>query len=166
MTQSLLSLPQSLLNHLGASSRLDTLSDLPQLPVPLNILRRHKGADLYHVAINPQGLTLTLQCTNPNAQPDEQLWGLHGITLNAATWNGGWPTGLNPQEATAEDVLTLFAPNPEEVMNLHPMLCFAIEGMAGQTWSVMAMFDSATKKLSTFGLIRVGDWRTLQPTSA
>ncbi len=82
--------------------------------------------------------------------------------MNAATWDGGWPKGLNPQEATAADVLALFAPNPEEVMNMHPMLCFAVEGMAGQTWSVMAMFDDHTKCLSTFSLMRVGDWRELE----
>lgn len=87
---------------------------------------------------------------------------LHGITLNASTWDGGWPTGLNPQTATADDVVAAFTPNPEEVMNMHPMLCFAVEGMAGQTWSVMAMFDAGSKKLSTFSLIRVGEWGTLQ----
>ena len=162
MHPSLHALPQPLLNHLGAFSRLDTLAELPQVPVSLNTLRHHKNGEPYHVAINVHGLTLTLQCTNPNAQPEKHQWGLHGITLNAATWDGGWPTGLNPQQATADDVVTLFAPNPEEVMNMHPMLCFAIEGVAGQTWSVMAMFDAASKKLSTFGLIRVGQWRELQ----
>ena len=59
-------------------------------------------------------------------------------------------------------MVAVFTPNPEEVMNMHPMLCFAVEGMAGQTWSVMVMFDAASKKLSTFGLIRVGQWRELQ----
>lgn len=153
-----------LLNHLGACSRLDTLAELPQVTVPLNTLRQHKSGEPYHVAIGASGLTLTLQCTNPNAQPDEHQWGLHGITLNAATWDGGWPTGLNPQEATADDVVTLFAPNPQEVVNMHPMLCFAVEGIASQTWSVMAMFDAESKKLSSFSLLRVGEWRELQPT--
>ena len=107
-------------------------------------------------------MTLTLQCTNPTAQPEDHQWGLHGITLNAATWDGDWSTGLNPKEAIADDVVTLFAPNPEEVMNLHPMLCLAVDDLGGQTCSVMAMFDAASKKLSTFGLIRVGQWRELQ----
>jgi hypothetical protein len=162
MNQNLSPLPELLLSHLGACSRLDTLTALPLVTVPLSTLRQHKGTDPYHVAINPQGLTLTLQCTNPTAQSDEHQWGMHGITLNAATWDGGWPTGLNPQEATADDVVALFAPNPEELMNMHPMLCFAVEGMAGQTWSVMAMFDAGSKKLSTFSLVRVGPWRELQ----
>ena len=162
MHTSLTPLPQPLLNHLGACSRLDTLAELPQVAVPLNTLRQHKNGDPYHVAIEAHGLTLTLQCTNPTEQPDEHQWGLHSITLNASTWDGSWPTGLNPQEATAADVVAVFAPNPEEVMNMHPMLCFAIEGVAGQTWSVMAMFDAGSKKLSTFSLIRVGEWRELQ----
>jgi hypothetical protein len=161
MHSSLNALPQPLLNHLGACSRLDTLSDLPQVTVPLTTLRQHKSGEPYHVTIDAHGLTLTLQCTNPNAQPDEHQWGLHGITLNAATWDSGWPTGLDPHEATAGDVLSLFSPNPEEVMNMHPMLCFAIEGVAGQAWSVMAMFDAVSRRLSTFSLIRVSEWRAL-----
>jgi hypothetical protein len=162
MHTSLTPLPQPLLNHLGASSRLDTLAELQQITVPLSNLRQNKSGEPYHVAIDAHGLTLTLQCTNPNAPPEEHLWGLHGITLNAATWDGGWPTGLNSELATADDMVALFAPNPEEVMNMPPMLCFAIEGVASQTWSVMAMFDTASKKLSSFSLIRVGEWRELQ----
>lgn len=162
MYPSLHALPFMLLNHLGAYSRLDTLAELPQVAVPLNTLRQHKNGEPHHVAIDAHGLTLTLQCINLAAQPEEHQWGLHGITLSASTWNSGWPTGLNPREATADDVLALFAPNPEEVMNMSPMLCFAIEGVAGQTWSVMAMFDASSKKLSSFSLIRVGEWRELQ----
>jgi hypothetical protein len=159
-------LPTHLITCLGATSRLDYLAESPQVTVELNALRQHKNGEPYHVAIDVHGLTLTLQCTNPSAQPDEHLWGLHGITLNATTWDSGWPSGLNPHEATADDVVALFAPNPEEVMNMHPMLCFAIEGVAGQTWSVMAMFEAEGKKLSSFSLIRVGEWRALQPTTA
>ena len=165
MHSNLRPLPPPLLNHLGACSRLDTLTELPQAALSLNTLRQHKSGEPYHVAVEAKGLTLTLQCTNPNFQPEEHQWGLHGITLNAATWDGGWPTGLNPREATAEDVVALFAPNPEEVMNMHPMLCFAVEGVAGQTWSVMAMFDEGSKKLSSFSLIRVGEWRRLEALS-
>ena len=162
MNKNLAFLPPLLLNHLGASSGLDTLTELQQVAVPLSTLRQHKNGEQYHVAIDAHGLTMTLQCTNPNAQPEEHLWGLHGITLSASTWDGGWPTALNPHEATANDVVALFAPNPEEVMNLHPMLCFAIEGLGGQTCSVLAVFDSQSKKLSTFSLLRVGEWRELQ----
>jgi hypothetical protein len=166
MHPSLHTLPSLLLNHLGACSRLDTLTESAHVATSLNALRLHKSSEPYHVAINPQGVTLTLQCTNPQAQPDEHLWGLHGITLNAAAWDGGWPAGLSPKEATAADVIALFAPDPEEVMNMHPMLCFAVEGLAGQTWSVMAMFEAEGKKLSSFSLIRVGEWRALQPATA
>jgi hypothetical protein len=163
----LIPLPQLLLNHLGACSRLETLTELSQVPVPLSTLRQHKNGEQHHFSIDAHGLTLTLQCTNPNAQPEEHQWGLHAITLSAATWDSGWPTDLNPHEATAADVVAVFSPNSEEVINMHPMLCFAIEGIAGQTWSVVAMFDFESKKLSTFGLIRVGEWRELeQPLNA
>jgi hypothetical protein len=164
MHQSLSPLPQALLAHLGAYSRLNTLIELPQVAsVSLGALCQHTSTDPYHVGIGPHGLTLTLQCINPTAPPEEHTWGLHGFTLDSAAWNGGWPAGLNPHEATASDVLAVFAPNPEEVMNMNPMLCFAVEGMAGQTWSVMAMFDATSKKLSSFSLIRVGEWRVLLP---
>ena len=76
--------------------------------------------------------------------------------------NSLWPAGLNPHETNADDLVALFAPNPEEVMNLHPMLCFAVEGMGGQACSVLAVFDSQSKKLSSFSLLRVGEWRELQ----
>lgn len=161
MHPALAPLPTKLLNHIGAFSRLETLAELPQVDLPLNTLRQHKNGDPYHVAIDPHGLTLSLQCMNLNARPEEQTWGLHSITLNATTWNGGWPTGLNPNETTADDVLAVFTPNPEEVANMHPMLCFAVEGVAGQTWSVMVMFDAESKNLSSFSLIRLGDWRKL-----
>jgi hypothetical protein len=44
---------------------------------------------------------------------------------------------------------------------MHTTLCFAIEGPLGQAFSVMAMFDATSKKLSSFSLIRVGEWRVL-----
>ena len=166
MHSSLKPLPTALFEHLGALSRLERLVEIPQVAVSLSTLRQHRSGDPYHVAVQAKGLTLTLQCVTPNAPPEKHQWGLHGITLNAATWDGGWPTGLNPHEATADKVMASFAPNPEEVANMHPMLCFAIEGVAGQTWSVMAMFEAEGKKLSSFSLIRVGEWRALQPATA
>ena len=153
----------TLLHHLGTHSHLQTLvAGLPQA-VPVEQLRQHHSADPYHVNLDDQGLTLTLQCTNPNDLPEEHTWGLHGFTLDAAAWGGGWPAGLNPHEATVNDVLAVFAPNPEEAVNMHPMLCFAFEGLAGQTCSVMALFEAPGKKLSSLSFLRVGDWRALQP---
>ena len=164
MHDSLHCLPQHLLHHLGAFSRLETLAELPPISASAaqSTLHQSSSGEPYHVSLNAQGLTLTLQCINPTGQPEEQLWGLHGITLDAASWGGGWPAGLNPHETNADDLVALFAPNPEEVMNLHPMLCFAIEGLGGQTCSVLAVFDSQSKKLSSFNLLRVGEWRELQ----
>lgn len=155
--------PEALVNHLGAYSRLDSLLALPEVSSANGIdLGRSDQADFYRVELVAHGLTLTLQCMNPTAQPGEQTWGLHSMTLNAATWDGDWPPGLNPHKATASDVVAAFAPNPEEVVNMPPMLCFAVEGVASQTWSVMAIFDGSSKKLSSFSLIRVGEWRELE----
>jgi hypothetical protein len=162
MHATLKSLPIALLHHLGTHSNLQSVvAGLPRA-VPVEQLRQHQSADPYHVNLDDQGLTLTLQCINPTAQPEELTWGLHGFTLDAASWDGGWHAGLNPHEATASDVLAVFAPNPEEVVNMHPMLCFAIEGPAGQTFSVMALFEAPGKKLSSLSFLRVGDWRTLE----
>lgn len=166
MHTSLYTLPQPLLNHLGACSRLDSIAGIRQINMQLSFLRQHNSGEPYHVSNDSQGLTLTLQCINPSALPEEHHWGLHGITLDAAIWDGGWPTGLSPQKATAEDVAALFGPNPEEVVRMHPMLCFAIEGLAGQTLSVIALFEAAGKTLSSFSLLRTGEWRVLEPVVA
>ena len=53
MHQSLNSLPQSLLHHLGAFSRLDTLAELPQVPVALNTLRQSSSGEPYHRSSTP-----------------------------------------------------------------------------------------------------------------
>ena len=153
---------QTLLHHLGTHSHLQSLVAALPRAVPVEQLRQSHSGDPYHVNPDNQGLTLTLQCINPAAAPEELTWGLHGFTLDAATWDGGWPAGLNPHEATASDVLAVFAPNPDEVANMHPMLCFAIDGPAGQAFSVMALFEAAGKRLSSLGFLRVGDWRALQ----
>jgi len=162
MNTSLYALPQLLVNHLGACSRLDSLAALPYIEVPLSILRQQKNDEPYHVVIEAHGLTLTLQCIEPNAMPEEQTWGLHGITLSVGNWSGGWPAGFEARQATAQDVIALFSPPFEEIMDMHPMLCFTVEGVASQTLSVMAVFDTDSRKLVTFSLIRVGSWRELK----
>lgn len=159
-------LPPTLLAHLGAYSTLETLAQFPQFALPLSDLRQHKGGESYHVNIKAEGLSLMLQCVNPDAPAEEGLWGLNGITLKAGVWTGEWPVDLNPFEITAKQLVQLFEPKLEEVMDMPPMLCFSIDGAYGQTWSVMAMFDAASKKLSSFSLIRVGEWRKLDATSA
>ncbi len=165
MHPSLNPLPRPLLNHLGAYSRLHTLMELPQVTVPLDVMRQQKKGEPYRVNIDAHGLTLTLQCTNPKAEPDKHQWGLHGITLNVSTWDADWPTGLNPHEANIDDVMSPFAPDSQEVFNMPPMLCFPIQGIADQTWSVVAEFDEQTDKLKTFTLLRIGEWRELQPVT-
>ena len=59
MLANLSTVPQPLLNHLGARSRLDTLAELPQVATRLDALRQHKNSQPYHVNIDLHGLTLT-----------------------------------------------------------------------------------------------------------
>jgi len=58
--------------------------------------------------------------------------------------------------------MQLLSPSPDEVMHMHPMLCFPIEGKGGQKWGVVATFDPQNK-LSTFSLVHSGDWREAAP---
>lgn len=161
MHSSLAFIPEPLLQHLGAYSRLDDLISVPQITIPLHDLRQHKGSEPYHVKIAEHGLTLTLQCINPTASAEQQFWGLLGISLDSSTWSGNWPVEIDPLEATASQLITLFLPNEEETMNMHPMLCFGVEGLSSQTWSITAIFNATTRKLRTLSLTRVGDWRML-----
>lgn len=156
-------LPSLLLTHLGAHSQLDDLATLPQFVeagVTANALRKGKDSQPYHFNLDSQGISVMLQCMNPEAKPEARTWGLQGFTLKAGEWKGDWPTGLDIHEATANDLVAVLAAKPEETMNMPPMLCFTVEGIAGQAWSVMAIFDSSGK-LDTFSLLRVGPWRNL-----
>jgi hypothetical protein len=154
--------PQPLVNHLGAHSRLDALLSLPEISSAKGIeLRRFDGAEPYHVKLDAHGLTLTLQCINPGDAQDQQKWGLHGLTLSAHLARGGWLEGKQPALLKADDVLTLFnvAPNDEQLLNAHPMLCFALEGAGNQPCSVVVRFDDRGKGLKTLSLVRMGEWR-------
>lgn len=162
MHQCLSRLPQPLLKYLGAYSRLGLLPDFPYLTKStVERLRQHNNAQPYHASTGQQGLSLMLQCIDPKASPQELVWGLQGFTLQAGAWEGAWPAGMDANTATAKDVVALLSEKPEEVMNMPPMVCFGIQGTAGQTWSVMAVFN-ASGKLDTFSLLRVGPWRGLE----
>ncbi len=162
MHSSLTSLPKPLLDHLGAFSRLELLAKFTQTAdLTPNRLRQKNNGQPYHIATGRQGLSLMLQCLNPDAPSEECTWGLQGFTLKANAWDGAWPTGMDANTATAKDVVALLSEKPEEVMNMPPMVCFGIQGTAGQTWSVMAVFN-ASGKLDTFSLLRVGPWRGLE----
>ena len=158
-------LPNILLRNLGRASGLD---DLAQLLAPHGItssqLRQHHNGQPYNVSLSPHGLTLTLQCTNPEATQDQWQWGLHALTLHTAAsnpanhWTQPWPQGLDPEQARAADVVRLLAVNPEEAMNTPTLVCFAIDGMGGLTWALMAIFDAGSLKLQTLTLQRSGEW--------
>jgi hypothetical protein len=121
-------------------------------------LRQHNHGQPYIVHAD-HGLDLMLQCTTPDAAQAERLWGLHSFTLHAGEWAGRWPEGLNPATATAQEVVRLFAPDPETTLCTLAMVCFTITGQGeAQLWSVLCQFDSVSRQLQSFTLARVGEW--------
>ena len=162
MPHPLHSLPQVLLQALGRTGSQEDLHEVvsarrfAQLP-----LRQHHNGSPYTVTADA-GLDLTLQNTNPHvakaAEADHQ-WGLHSFTLHAGEWAYAWPEGLDPLTATAQDVVRLFAPDPESSLVTATMVCFTIPGLhEAQQWSVLCLFDAASQRLQSFSLVRVGDW--------
>lgn len=167
MHQNLIPIHPILLHNLGRTSRLD---DLAQLLAPHGIapdqLRQHQSDQPYSVSLAPHGLDLTLQCINPGVSEGEMQWGLHSLTLHTAAsnpanhWTQPWPQGLDPNQTRAADVVRLLATDPEEALNTPTLVCFAIDGMDGLTWALMAIFDPSSLKLRTLTLQRSGEWLT------
>ena len=153
-------LPLPLTEQLGTRSRLEWLQRLPQVQgVAHDMLFRARDAEPYLLNAEDKGLTLVLQCLDPTLPANECQWGFQGFTLDATTWNGPWFDEAGPSKARAETLIEQLAETTEEVMHQHPMLCFAVRGKGGQTWSVVATFDYQSKYLNTVSMTRVGDWR-------
>ncbi len=165
MHPALTRLPPILLRNLGRTSRLD---DLAQLLTPHGIsadqLRQYQNGGPYTVSMAPHGIDLALQCVNPDASESEMQWGLHSLTLHTAAsnpnnhWTQPWPQGLEPAQACAADVVCLLAADPEEALNTPTLVCFAIDGMDGLSWALLAVFDPGSFKLQTLTLQRSGEW--------
>lgn len=151
--------PLPLVAQLGTISRLEWLLRLPELDdVPNERLCRTDSTEVYYWNLAGKGLTLALSCMNPTSPRDEIRWGLHSFALDMKNWQGHWFHGVDPKDVDASALIELLSPSPEEVMDLHPMLCFPVEGRSGQLWSVMAMFGE-NRKLNTFSLVNSGNWR-------
>ena len=158
-------LPPSLTTALGRSNRQDQLTQaLESLDPPIN-LRRHGDGRLYPVSVAVHGLDLMVQCTNPEAEEAQRLWGLHSITLHTAAsasshpWRFAWPEGFDPHTVKAADVAKLFDIEGEEMAMTAPgMTCCQLPGFEGQTWSMICMFDPATQRLQSLSLVRTGEW--------
>jgi hypothetical protein len=112
-------------------------------------------------------LDLMVQCTNPEANEPQQLWGLHSFTLHttasdpAQPWSSAWPEGLDPNTFKAADVAQLFGVTGDESALVTPAItCFSLPGLNGQTWSMVCMFDPQTLRLNTLSLVRTGAWRS------
>ena len=166
-------LPTVLLRNLGRSGHLD---DLAALLAPLGIaphsLRQHQYGQPYRLSLATHGLGLTLQCVNHDASEADMQWGLHSLTLHTAAsdsshhWTQAWPQGLDVEQVRAADLVRLLAVNPEEALATPTLACFAIEGMDGLTWALMAVFDPNNLKLQSLTLQRSGDWVTSKPGSS
>ena len=165
MHPNLATLPTILLHNLGRTSRLDDLARLLELHgITDDKLRQHQNGQPYRLSLAPHGLDLTLQCINPDAPESETQWGLHSLTLHTSAsnpanhWSQPWPQGLDPEQARAADVVRLLATDPDEAMITPTLVCFAIDGMDGLTWALLAMFDPGSRKLQTLSLQRSGEW--------
>lgn len=158
-------LPPSLLMALGRSNRQDQLAQaLESLDPPVN-LRQHRDGRPYPVSVAAHGLDLMVQCTNPEADEAQRLWGLHSITLHTAAsdsvnpWRFAWPDGVEPGTVNAAGIAKLFGVEGDEAALVSPaMTCFMLPGSDGQTWSMVCMFDHNTLRLQTLSLVRTGEW--------
>lgn len=164
MNNQLEALPLPLLTQLGTQSRLEWLLTLPELGgTPCSVLFQNNEGNPYHINAEAYGLTLALQCINPSASDEKQRWGVRSFTLNAAAWSGSWFEHRGFHQTRADHLIEWLAESADEVMHQHPMLCFPVQGMDGQSWSVIATFESRQKTLDTFSLVCVGDWRKAPP---
>jgi hypothetical protein len=158
-------LPQSLLCALGRSNRQDQLANSLASMTPPVHLRQHRNGQLYPVQVESHGVGLMVQCTHPDADEPQQLWGLHSFTLHTSAsdpahpWSFAWPEGLDPATAKAADVAQLFGVVSDESALVAPtMTSFSVPGLNGQTWLMVCMFDPQTERLHTLSLIRSGEW--------
>lgn len=166
MNRKIESLPIQFLSELGTCGLLEWLPTLPELEnIPRGLIFQTHESRPYYLQAEGYGLTLTLQYLNPLASAEEKKWGFQGFTLDAS-WKGAWFPNLSIRETRADTLIPLLATSTDEVMHQHPMLCFEVQGMGDQAWSVVATFDTPQKTLNTFSLVRVGDWREAPTTIA
>lgn len=176
MNPHLQSLPHALLAQLGAAGQLqwlrqtpatqpqqtDTLADILS-NIPTELLCQSSHDQPYPLHHSEQGLSLTLQCLNPTASPQELRWGLHSFMIHAQTWQGPWFEGIKPAQTTARELMDRLAEKEEDIAHQGPVLCMAVTGLHAQAWSAAAVWDEATGELDSFSLIRVGEWREEDP---
>ena len=163
MNNRILDLPISLTEQLGTQSRLEWLLLLPELEnASSDAIFKRMNEGIYHFSSAANGLTLALQCLNPSAAEEDLKWGVQSFTLDAYSWQGPWFQNTTPRDIEPESLMQLLSPSSDEVMHMHPMLCFPVEGKGGQTWGVVATFDQQNR-LSTFSLVHSGDWREAAP---
>jgi len=112
----------------------------------------------YPVVWPALGLSLMVQCLDPQASEDARSWGLHSFTLDAEHWAGAWIMGLNPATVTPEAFVDLLSQDKTQTLCTDDMGCLTVPGIDGQTWSVVALFDARSKKLKSLTFTRTGEW--------
>lgn len=166
MPKRLSPLPADLLNNLGCIvGRIALEEGLSRLDLPASGLCQARDDGMYRIGISGHGLDLMLQCLNPHVPDAERLWGLHSLTFHTARseptnfWCRKWPSGINPDTATAGDIVSLLTEDDDDaVLMTDGMVCFEVPGFDDRRWIVQCMFDPARKTLLTFSLIRSGEW--------
>ncbi|WP_418648806.1 hypothetical protein ACNQFN_11060 [Thauera butanivorans] len=162
-----------MLNNLGCTAGRTVLKEnLSRLDLPASGLCQARNGDMYRFGISGHGLDLMLQCLNPHVPDAERQWGLHSLTFHTARsepasfWRQKWPSGIDPDTATAGDIVSLLAEDDDDaVLMTDGMACFEVPGFDDRRWIVQCMFDPASKTLLTFSLVRSGDWVHTQKRS-
>jgi len=157
--------PEFLLRTLGTASTHHYLAEYLEAGDPkLMGLLCVGHDDFYPVTSQGLGLTLMIQDIDYRAPPSTRFWGLHSISLHSSnastkvTWRGAWPGGLDPIQATANDVVQCFQLTEEAALISPELVCFTYPGRHDSPWAVQCEFDLFSKTLHTLSLIRTGDW--------
>ena len=127
------------------------------------------------------GLSLMVQCLNPEQPPELRLWGLQALSFQARQasdqdyWAGPWPKGMVPETTRAEDLVRLLTAadvetnpsqkatpvrqDPAKVLVQMPTLCCVeVPGLDQRRWMVQGIFDFASQTLTQLMVLRVGEW--------
>lgn len=99
-----------------------------------------------------------LQPLDPAVGEGSQAWGLHGATLEARSWQGRWPEGVDPRRCGTQEIASAFDVAPDDALLTPGMACFTVRGIGGQDWSLLCLFDPADGVLDSLSLVRTGAW--------
>lgn len=156
----LATLSETLLRTLGRCSAQGHLQRVLQhCGLSTDGLLREAPADKpYPVSWPAAGVSILMQRMNAATTEGEAAWGVQSVSLQAGSWRGPWLKDLDPQYATAQDVVALLAPEDEEALCTPEMACVSTPGPDGQRWTVLALFDPEGAKLQSLTFTRASEW--------